>query len=51
MIEVVVYLDKNYLNNKSIWVNNYLSKKEITEIVNKKFKSWHSYDIMSSPKK
>jgi hypothetical protein len=46
LIEVVVYLKKDYSENKSIWVNSELDKEEITKIVNQQFKEWYYYDII-----
>ncbi len=46
MIEIIVYLKSDYSINKSIWVEESLSKDEITDIVNEKFKLWYYYDIM-----
>lgn len=45
MIEIIVYLKKDYSKNKSIWVNGNLSKKEILKIINSYFKVWYFYDI------
>lgn len=42
--EVVVYITKN--KTESIYVQPYLSKDEITEIVNKTFRYWLYYDIL-----
>jgi hypothetical protein len=38
LVKVVVYLKKDYSENKTIWVNSELSKEEITKIVNQQFK-------------
>jgi hypothetical protein len=46
MVEVVVYLKLDYSENESIWVDNDLTKEEITKIVNEKFDTWYFYDIM-----
>jgi len=46
MLEVVVYLNSDYTEAKSIYVSGNLTKEEITEEVNKKFKNWYSYDIL-----
>jgi len=46
MVEVVVYLKLDYSENESIWVDNDLTKEEITKIVNEKFDLWYFYDIM-----
>lgn len=46
MVEVVVYLTEDYSKNESIWVNNELTKDEITKIVNEKFDKWYYYDIL-----
>ena len=46
MVEVVVYLTKDYSKNESIWVSNELTKEEITKIVNDKFDKWYYYDIL-----
>lgn len=46
MVEVVVYLTKDYSKNESIWVGRELAKDEITKIVNDKFKVWYYYDIL-----
>lgn len=46
MTEVVVYLELDYSRNESIWVDNKLSKDEITALVNEKFPVWYYYDII-----
>lgn len=46
MIEIVVYLKRNYSKNESIWVDSNLTKDEITKIVNEKFKLWYFYDVL-----
>lgn len=46
MIEVVVYLNENYSQNESIWVDSSLTKEQITQIVNQNFEYWYSYDIL-----
>lgn len=46
MTEIVVYLKKDYSENKSIWVDNNLTKEEITKVVNDKFIEWYYYDIL-----
>lgn len=46
MIEVVVYLKKDYSQNESIWVDSSLTKDQITQIVNQNFETWYSYDIV-----
>jgi hypothetical protein len=46
MIEVVVYLTEDYSINESIWVDNGLSKEDITKLVNTNFKTWYYYDIL-----
>jgi len=43
---IVVYLKQDYSVNESIWVSEDLSKKQITEEVNRKFKEWYYYDIL-----
>lgn len=45
-IEVVVYLKPDYSSNESFWISSELSRQEITEEVNKRFKQWHTYDIL-----
>ena len=47
MVEVIVYVLPDYSKSESILVKSSLSKKEITEIVNKTFVVWYYYDIMS----
>lgn len=44
-MEVVIYLDSDYSENRTIWVDRELSKDEITKIVNERFQTWYSYDI------
>jgi len=44
--EVVVFLTQDYKLNESIWVSSELTKDEITDKVNKKFKEWYYYDIL-----
>ena len=46
MTEVVVYLNEDYSQNESIWVDSSLTKEEITQIVNQNFETWFSYDIL-----
>ena len=46
MNEVVVYLTEDYSKNESIFVDESLSKEEITKIVNGKFDLWYFYDIL-----
>lgn len=46
MVEIVVYLTDDYTKNESIFVNDNLSKDEITDIINERFDYWFSYDIM-----
>ena len=41
MIEVVVYLSEDYSKNESIWVDDGLTKDQITEIIDEKFKEWY----------
>lgn len=51
MVEVVVYLKSDYSINESIWVDKGLTKSEIRKIVDGKYASWYSYDILSDNKK
>lgn len=46
MIEVVVYLTKDYSLNESIWVNADLTREQITQTVSDKFPIWYYYDIV-----
>ena len=46
MKEVVVYTEKDYSKNKSIFVNSNLNKKQIINVVNTKFPTWHYFDIL-----
>lgn len=46
MVEIVVYLKRDYSENESIWVSKDLTHEEITILVNDKFKEWFFYDII-----
>ncbi|MFW6219327.1 MAG: hypothetical protein ACOC33_00535 [bacterium] len=48
MLEIVVYIKKDYSINKSIWVNKSLSKDEVTKKVNEEFgkQGWYYYDVL-----
>ena len=44
--EIVVYLTPDYSQNESIWVEDSLTKEQITEKVNEVFGEWYFYDII-----
>jgi len=46
MKEVVVYLKQDYSKNESIWVDENLTKEQITQTINVKFKEWYYYDLL-----
>lgn len=45
MVEIVVYLKKDYSISKSIYVASESTKEQITDEVNKVFDTWYYYDI------
>ena len=48
MKQVVIYLDKDYKKNETIWVSGDSTKEDITEKINQEFgeEGWYSYDII-----
>lgn len=46
MIEVVVYIKKDYSVNKSIFLPSNSTKEDIKIKVNSKFAEWYFYDII-----
>ncbi len=47
LIEIIVYLTKDYSKNESLYVPRGTSKEEITSIINRKFKTWYYWDIVN----
>jgi hypothetical protein len=47
LIQVIVYLDKDYKENETIYVSSELTPEEIKEKVNEEYKGrWYYYDIV-----
>ena len=48
MLEVVVYLEKDYSRNKSIWVREDTPKNIVKEMVDAEFgeDGWYHFDIL-----
>lgn len=50
LLEIVVFLKPDYSVHERIWVDESLTKEEITKKVNEVFKEWYFYDILKDGK-
>ncbi len=46
MIEIVVWLTRDYKKNESLYVKDNLTTSQIIDEVNKHFEIWYYYDII-----